>query len=109
MMAVLRVLAFLPMLLAARMRRIERRTIGRLTDAGANVAERAILLEPGGPLSRFVHHRLAGTGALVLTGDARYYLDEQAYEVFRKRRRRRALVVIAAAMLIGVGLLLMRE
>src|SRR5262245_49852006 len=96
MLPLLRVLTFLPMLLAALIRRAERRTIGRLQDAGADRAERAILLHSGGRIERFVHGRLERAGALQPAGNDRYYLHAAAYERFRGRRRTRALIVLSA-------------
>ena len=96
MLLVLRVRAFLPFA-AAGLRRIERKTIARLNDAGANTAERAILLEErGGSVSNLVYRRLTTTGALVYAGNDRYYLNQRAYDTFCRRRRRRAIVVLAA-------------
>lgn len=83
-----------------RLRRIERRTIARLRDAGANLAERGILLEPGGSIVAFVYRRLSRAGVLVSAGNDRYYLDEAAYDAFRARRRRRALIVLGAIVVI---------
>ena len=61
---------------AARMRRVERRTIARLTDAGANTAERAILLERGGRLHEFVYRASdERRGAASGPGNDRYYLN----------------------------------
>jgi hypothetical protein len=102
MLPLLRALAFVPMVLAARMRRIERRTIARLTDAGANTVERAILLEQGGPVSNFVYKRLTTAGVLVFSGNDRYYLNQPAYDAFRTRRRRRAMVVLVVLAVISV-------
>ncbi len=96
MPALLRVLMFVPMLVAARIRRVEARTIARLQDAGADRGERAILLETGGPIARFVHGRLERAGALRPAGNDRYYLYPAAYEQFRGRRRVRALIVLSA-------------
>jgi hypothetical protein len=100
MLLLLRVLAFVPMVLAARMRHTERRTITRLTDAGANIEERAILLEQEGPVSDFVYKRLLNAGALVFAGKDRYYLNQRAYEAFRSRRRQRAMIVLASVVII---------
>jgi len=88
------------MMLALRTRRAERRTIARLTEAGANTAERAILLEEGGKVSAFVYKRLGRAGALVPAGNDRYYLNQAAYDAFRGRRRTRGLIVLAA--LLGI-------
>ena len=89
-----RLLAFVPLMLAGRLRRIERRTMARLKDAGATIAERAILLEQGGIATTLVHTRLERAHVLHAAGNDRYYLDASAYEAFLGRRRRRALVVL---------------
>ena len=104
MLSLLRLLAFLPMLLAARVRQVERRTIGRLQEAGADRAERAILLDTGGPIERFVHGRLERAGALHPAGNDRYYLYPAGYERFRGRRRVRALMVLALLAAVMAGL-----
>ena len=77
-----------------RARQVERRTIARLTDAGANRLDRAILLEHDGPVTRFVHQRLERAGVLRPAANDRYYWDEPAYREFVGRRRRRALIVV---------------
>ena len=87
---------FVPILVAARIRGIERRTIARLRDAGADTAERAILLAPGGRLTRWVYRRSERQQALRPGGANRYYLYGPGYDAFRQRRRRRALFVLSA-------------
>jgi len=104
MLSILRPLAFLPMLLAAYLRRAERRMIGRLQEAGADRAERAILLDTGGPIERFVHGRLERAGALHSAGNDRYYLYPAGYERFRGRRRVRALIALAVLASVVAGL-----
>jgi hypothetical protein len=89
----LRALALVPLVVAAGMRRIERRTIVRVTDAGANAPERAVLLQQTGMLGGFVHRRLMRSGVLTAAGNDRYYFSAAAYAAFCRRRRRRALVV----------------
>lgn len=107
MLPLLRLLAFIPLVIAARLRGIERRTIARLHDAGADTAERAILLEDGGPISSFVYRRLGSAGALIAAGKDRYYWSAQGYERFRARRRRRALVMVTLLLaIIGMAYLL---
>ena len=100
MLHLLRGLAFIPMVLAARLRRIERRAIHRLKEGGANTTERAILLEDSGALSNFVYRRLSKAGAIVSAGNDRYYLNERAYEAFRGGRRRRAMIVVTVLLII---------
>ena len=94
----LRLLMFVPLIAPARMRRIERRTIARLRDAGADKAERAILLEPGGRFADIVYRRLERAEALRPAGSDRYYLHAPAYDAFRRRRQRRALIIVSAVL-----------
>lgn len=89
------------------LRRQERRTIVRLTDAGANTRERAVTLERTGRLGRFVHRRLEHAQVLVAAGNDRYYLNAPAYTGFRRRRRRRAMLVLAI-LLIGIAVVYLR-
>lgn len=67
----------------------------RLTDAGANRTERAILLERNGPVAQFVHDRLERAGVLKPAANHRYYWDEIAYRELIRGRRRRAMIVVA--------------
>jgi hypothetical protein len=94
----LRLLVIAPIAFAAVVRRLERKTIERLTDAGANTAERGILLEDG-RLARLVQGRLARAGALQAVGNDRYYLLMDAYERYRGRRRGRAWIIVAILLL----------
>jgi hypothetical protein len=94
----LRLLVIAPIAFAAVVRRLERKTIERLTDAGANTAERGILLEDG-RLARLVQGRLARAGALQAVGNDRYYLLMDAYERYRGRRRVRAWIIVAILLL----------
>ena len=107
MAVLLRILAFVPMLLAARLRRIEQRTVSRATAAGATTAERAVLLQPSGQLGEFVHGRLLRNGVLLEAGNDRYYFSPAAYDAFRARRRKRALWIIVA-LLISIAILILR-
>jgi hypothetical protein len=104
MLPLLRVLALVPLALAGRLCRIERRAIDRFHAAGANIAERAVLLEEGGAPTAFVHRRLAGAHAIVPAGNDRYYLDQDAYDLFCRRRRRRALAALAVVLIVSVVL-----
>ena len=106
MLVSVRFVAFVPMVIAARIRRVERRTIERLRDAGADRPERAILLEPGGPIERFVYRRLERAAALKPAAGGRYYLYAAGYDGFRGRRRRRAALVLGAAAVVFVALYL---
>jgi hypothetical protein len=100
----IRVLAFLPLILAGRMRRAERRTIARLKDAGATVAERGVLLQRDGVINEFVVRRLERAGVVKDAGNDRYYWDGAAYERLRGARRRRAAVVFGLLLLIAAAL-----
>jgi hypothetical protein len=100
----LQVLAFAPLAAAARVRRVEHRTVARLKDAGANVAERGILLQRGGLVNEFVFRRLLRAEALQPAGNDRYYLNSAAYERFRVVRRRRALFVFTIVLIIVAAL-----
>jgi hypothetical protein len=95
MVPAFRLLLLLPLVLAGSVRRVERRTIARLKDAGANTSERAVLIENNGMIATFVHQRLEAAGALKPAANDRYYWNEAAYTVFNRRRRRRAVVVLA--------------
>ena len=87
-------LAFVPLAFAGRLRQVERRTLARLTDAGATTVERAILLERGGIATGIVQAGLERAHVLQAAGNNRYYLDTAAYHAFAARRRRRAAVVV---------------
>jgi len=91
----LRLFAFVPMFVALRLRKVERRTIQRFGDAGANTAERAITLEPDVQFGPFVYRRLERSGVLRPAGNDRYYLEQPAYDAFCRRRRIRGLVILA--------------
>src|SRR5262245_34290129 len=94
----LRLLVIVPIALVAAFRRLERKTIQRLTDAGANTAERGILLEEG-RLARVVQGRLQRAGALQAVGNDRYYLLMDAYERYRGRPRLRAWIIVTILLL----------
>lgn len=93
MLPVLRALTFVPLVIAARLRREERRMIDWFRARGAFDAERAVTVTPSGPVARWVHQRLTSGGALRSAGE-RYYLDDVGYAAFRRRRRTRAIVIL---------------
>ena len=107
MRQLLSLLAFLPLLIAVRLRRVERSMLARLRDAGATTGERGILMPQDGLFNRFVFDRLRRAGVLQDAGNDRYYLHDAAYAGFRAARRRRALAA-ATILLIGVALLYLR-
>ena len=100
-------LALLPLLVAARMRRVEGGMLARLHDAGATSGERGILMPQDGFFNRLVFNRLRRAGVLQHAGNDRYYVDDAAYGRFRTGRRRRAMATVAM-LLIGIALLYLR-
>lgn len=106
MLPLLRLLVFLPMILAAKVRREERRMIRRHRDDGAVNPDHVATAESGSRVTRWVRDRLARNGVLKLT-PAGSYLDETAYSAYRWRRRRRALVMVTLV-LVGFGIALFR-
>ena len=56
--------------------------MARLKDAGATIAERAILLEQGGIATAFVHDPPRTGTCAPAAGNDRYYLDPAAYDAF---------------------------
>ena len=110
MLPLLRVLAFVPMIVAIRIRGEERRLVASFHARGALDAARAVKVdaENQGAIARWMHQRLAAAGA-IREASGGVYFDENGYSEFRARRRRRALVVlsllvaaIVIAMLTGV-------
>lgn len=69
--------------------------MARLRDAGANTAERAIVMDRQGLLTGFVHRRLERAGVLQPAPNDRYYLNETANHAFQAGRRRRAIGVLS--------------
>ena len=105
MVPLLRALAFVPMVIAARIRREERRLVDRFRARGAFDQERAVTVNAGGAISGFVHRRLEGVGAIRPAGN-RFYFDEDSYAGFRARRRKRAFVVVTLVVIaVGIGFL----
>lgn len=105
MVALLRVLAIVPIALAAKMRREERRLVDWYRARGAFDEQTAVTQQTRGAVAGFVHRRLEGAGAIRGTA-SRYYFDETRYAGFRTRRRRRAFVVITLLVVaIGIGFL----
>ena len=102
MLPLLRPLSFVPIVIAAKLRREERRLVDWFRARGALDRERSVTVNAGGSISSFVHRRLEGAGAIRAAGD-RYYFDEASYAGFRARRRRRAFVV-ATVVVIGIGI-----
>lgn len=81
------------MLVAAKIRREERRLVDRLRDRNALTRERASALSVSGLVQTWVYERLV-RNEVIRTANAGAYLDESGYAAFRNRRRRRAAVVL---------------
>jgi hypothetical protein len=84
-------------------RRAERSLVRQLRATTAIAPASAILLTPRSRLARWQLARLGRSGAVVHTGDGRYWLDDAAFDRHRTRRRRRALVVLAIVLPIALA------
>jgi hypothetical protein len=103
MLQLLRPLAFLPIIVVAKIRRDERRLVEWFRARGALDAERAVTLKATDGIAGWLHRRLQNAGVIRAAG-ARYYFDESSYAIFRARRRRRATVVLASVLVaIAIG------
>jgi hypothetical protein len=90
--------------------RRRKRFIRRFRGAGATSPDRAIPFAQVNTRRSWVFDRLVSHGVIVEAGPDRYYLDENAAEVFMRRRRRRALLitgVILAVWLVIVAISLL--
>ena len=88
----------LAILFVVAMRRAERRLVGRLREAGATVAERAVALGGERAVAALKLWRLTRAGAVREATPGRYYLDGARYATYREARRRRAVVLIGVAL-----------
>jgi hypothetical protein len=93
MLPFVRVFSLLPLVLAAKIRREERRLVDWYRARGGLDSDRAVSVHPEGAVADWVHQRLIRAGAIRFAGE-RYYLDEDAYAAFRRRRRQRAWIVL---------------
>ena len=100
MFAVLRVLSFVPFVVAVKLRREERRLVEWFRARGALDEQRAVTLTAERAIERFVQRRLEGAGAIRIARE-RYYFDESSYAGFRARRKKRAMMV-ATVLIIGL-------
>lgn len=96
------VISPLVVMLAAVMKRAERRVLRQLRDSEAHSPESAQPLEPMAGLGQLRLSRLIDGGAVIATPDGRYYLDEDGWEHYRSERRRRAFAAVAAVLMAGV-------
>jgi hypothetical protein len=106
MLGLFRVLAFLPLLAAAKLRREERQLVQWFRARGALDRERAATLRVDGAIRTWVYERLVRNGAIKSVGD-RVYLEESGYTAFLRRRRHRAVVVLALVLL-GLAMAMFR-
>ena len=102
MLPLFRALSIVPIVIAAKVRREERRLVDWFRARGALDENRAVTVNTGGASRGFVHRRLERAGAIRHAGN-RFYFDEESYAGFRARRRRRAFVV-ATLVVIGIGI-----
>jgi len=98
MWPILRVLAFLPMIAAAKIRREERWLAQSFRARGAVDADHAVALPVDGRLRTWVRDRLVRGGVIKPARDG-VYLEESGYTAFRRRRRHRAALVVTVVLL----------
>jgi hypothetical protein len=106
MVQILRLLSFVPLLLAANIRREERQLVRWFRARGALDRDRAVTLRVDGPIRTWVYQRLLRNGVIKPVGE-NVYLEESGYTEFRRRRRHRAVVVLALALL-GLAIAMFR-
>lgn len=82
-------------LIAAAVRRTERRIIEELEAAGAVTPEQAIALRLDSWLRKSLFRRLLNGGAVGETQEMKQYLDVVGLAAYHSRRRKRAFVVLA--------------
>ena len=103
MLPLLRILGILPLFLAAKIRREERRLVDWLRGRGALDRSNAVTITGTGRVAIWVRQRLVRAGAVGEGDNGRYYLSEAGYTRYRARRRRRALIVVTV-MIVGLGI-----
>jgi hypothetical protein len=105
MLGLLRALSIVPIVIAANVRREERRLVDWFRARGAFDQERAVTVNAGGAIGGFVRRRLEGAGVIRAAGNG-FYFDEDSYAGFRTRRRKRAFVVATLVVItVGIGFL----
>jgi len=87
--------------------RARRRVVGAFRDAHAFDPKSAIGYQPERRLQARWFERLQQNGAIVPTGDGRYYLNVEALERSDAQRRKRAAVALGVVGLAGLAVLLL--
>ncbi len=84
----------------------QNRCVRKFREAEATSREAAKTLEEIGVRDSRLFTRMAGRGVFVDAGAGKYYLDDEAWEMFRQRRRRLmlTLTLVAAAILVSLQL-----
>ncbi|HPR65050.1 MAG TPA: hypothetical protein PK014_12620 [Thermoanaerobaculia bacterium] len=81
------------------------RLLRHLRRKGATSPEGAIPLDLRAPLSRWFRDRLLRAGVLVSPDEGTFFLNEEAYRIYRNRRIRLALsILVTGAALLALAL-----
>jgi hypothetical protein len=97
------IIVFSP-LVAAAVRRADRRIENELRHGQAMSPDRAITLSGRSPIGRWRLSRLTSAGVVHAVDAARYYWDENAWVEYRRARRRRAFTIVGV-LLVAIVLL----
>jgi hypothetical protein len=80
----------------------QNRLISRFRDAKATDPKAATTLADIGCQNSWIFRRMVARGVFIDTGNARYYMDEDAAKWFVKRRRQVMFIFVAVAILLFV-------
>ena len=80
----------------------QNRLISRFRDAKATDPKAATTLADIGCRNSWIFRRMVARGVFIDTGNARYYMDEDAAKWFVKRRRQVMFIFVAVAILLFV-------
>lgn len=83
-----------------------KKLIRRFKELGATSPDRAIPFAEIGMRRSWIFDHMIDHGVFVAAGQDRFYLREQAAQVFMKKRRRRALIVTGVLLLLFLVVLL---
>jgi hypothetical protein len=101
---ILRSLGVFGPLIAAVIRRADRRIQEELRHGQATSPDRAVTLAQRSPIGRWRLSRLMRAGVVRTVATDRYYWEESAWPLYRRARRRRALSVLSL-LLIAIAIL----